>query len=63
MAPWLIVVTTLGNQNGLILQLINQAMLVRDAARPVALQAMFKGFGLTHPFKRGSHGSFNQLVD
>ena len=49
-----VVVAALGNQNGVLLDRIDQAMLFVDASGPKAGQVMLQGFGFSDPLKGGS---------
>ena len=42
-------ISELGNYKGIIFNLINNAMLIRDSARPISGEAMFQRFRFPYP--------------
>jgi len=57
------VIAKLGKKEGICLNLINNAMFLIDAPRPVARQAMFQRLGLTNTLERGTLDFFNENID
>lgn len=47
-----IMISELSNYKGVIFDLVNNAMLIGDSARPIAREAMFQRFRFSYPFVR-----------
>ncbi len=58
-----IMVTTLGNQNGVVLNCVNQPMLFVDATRPETCKVMFERFWLADSLEWGTLDAFQKRVD
>ena len=44
-----IMISELGNYEGIIFNLINDAVLIRNSTRPISREAMFQGFRFPYP--------------
>ena len=58
-----VVVPKLGDEQSVIRDFVDHAVLVVNSAGPVASEAMFERFRLADTFERFSLGLFDQLVD
>ena len=58
-----IVVSKLGDMDGIFGYAVDEAVLIVDAARPVARKRVFQGLGLSNALKRAAFCLFNERVD
>ena len=58
-----VVVAELGDQEAVAVHLVDHAVFVIDASRPVAREGMTEGFGLADSVKGGAAGLLDEKVD
>ena len=56
-------ITELGNKHGIVLNLVNDPVFVRNAARPVTGQGVFQGLWLSNALEGRSFDLLDQTVD